>query len=420
MKLVSNLTRRSFGGLLCLLLALFFCLPAHASYVLLNGTHYPLRYGSVEGSTDDVTPSPPRWGVSYCCFKKGAVITLQLVKEPGDTINSWKVKWAKLVRKGTGEVIWDIPEDANRPLLSISQSYALKPLPDYIEYAELQGEIIATTDVIEPPNSSGSGTDSLESFAPPILLSDVFIVLDTPKAPMSPAWVSVLKHACVWARYKATNDDAAEALTKKLWDIGAYNGGGIAYTSPQLIIPPQQPDDPEKYQKFYLKSFLAGKWNGINNIGPFPSGQCDDFADFLQCLMTSVGGHPLKIRRTLASSNYNSGLVFWTRPIIAAHQSDPMLRNRGSIPWVYHQFPVLESDAFVWDGCLVFSPTVTAKDYVIKVKLDTGTENYETGLIDFSKTRNNGNPTYNWLLSPNNSGIVPEVTTETGPKPRAR
>jgi len=44
----------------------------------------------------------------------------------------------------------------------------------------------------------------------------VFVVLDEPKAPMDPAWVSVLRISCQWARGETTPDGAASALTQKL------------------------------------------------------------------------------------------------------------------------------------------------------------------------------------------------------------
>jgi len=43
-------------------------------------------------------------------------------------------------------------------------------------------------------------------------VSDLYSVLDTPKSPMSPAWVTVLEKSCDWARGQYTNSAAVTSV----------------------------------------------------------------------------------------------------------------------------------------------------------------------------------------------------------------
>jgi len=141
---------------------------------------------------------------------------------------------------------------------------------------------------------------------------------DAPKAPMDPTWVSVLRISCNWARGESTADGAGAILTQKLWENGHYNGGYPRYTR-YFHDPNGLPVDDREI--FYLKAFLDHPW--------FPYGQCNDFADFLVFLMTSVGIPIDKVRRThqlLLTDDTN----FRTNWITPAGQSPTKAE------WTYH------------------------------------------------------------------------------------
>jgi hypothetical protein len=161
----------------------------------------------------------------------------------------------------------------------------------------------------------------------------IFVVLDEPKEPMNPAWVSVLRISCQWARGESTVEGAARKLTMELHRNGNYNGGELAYT--------RYPSDPDTGEYFYLRAYLE------DDLGRGRYwGQCNDFADFLTCLITSVGTprsvqrtHPLvTIRRITDLPNGNPGylLVFETNPLDAAPTGPSSWDGQSS--WAYHQF----------------------------------------------------------------------------------
>lgn len=157
----------------------------------------------------------------------------------------------------------------------------------------------------------------------PAVIFPVYVVLEKPKAPMDPAWVSVLDISCVWARGESTADGAANKLIDELYNQGTYNGGYHAYTS----------NETDNGEIFHLRSFLADS--------RFPWGQCNDFADFLVCLITSVGAYAMKAQRT----NPLAGPGFYFNPLVPAGGNPP-----PSNYWNYHQFALFNSS--VWDGCI--------------------------------------------------------------------
>jgi hypothetical protein len=159
----------------------------------------------------------------------------------------------------------------------------------------------------------------------------VFVVLDEPKAPMNPAWVSVLRISCQWARGENTPDGAANMFTQRLWENGEYNGGYTAYTRYVCDGQGNCPSDASEY--FYLKKFIESGFQG----------QCNDFADFLVCLINSIGAFQSLSQRT---HPLGSG-AFRTQVIDPAGSLQP-----DSVDWSYHQFCIHGND--VWDGCLAF------------------------------------------------------------------
>ncbi|MCS7266413.1 MAG: hypothetical protein NZ805_16480, partial [Armatimonadetes bacterium] len=108
-----------------------------------------------------------------------------------------------------------------------------------------------------------------------------------------PVWVFVLMFSCVWARGESTQDGAANKLTDELYNRGTYNGGQHAFTTSET----------DSGEAFYLKAFLQHYL--------FPWGQCNDFADFLVCLVTSVGAYAMKAQRT----NPLAGPGFYFNPL---------------------------------------------------------------------------------------------------------
>lgn len=136
-------------------------------------------------------------------------------------------------------------------------------------------------------------------------------------------------------------------LTTKLHENGNYNGGNLAYT--------RYPSDPDTGETFYLRKYLETKRF---------EGQCNDFADFLVCLMTSVGipratqrTHPLvNSRRIVTLPNGNQGLLlgFETHPLDAAPTGTSP--HDGVAQWTYHQFCLDWGTSKVWDGNIAFLP----------------------------------------------------------------
>ena len=131
-------------------------------------------------------------------------------------------------------------------------------------------------------------------------------------------------------------------------------------------------------ETFHLKSFLA-------DPAP-PNGECEDFADFLVCLSTSVGASAMKSQR----SNPLNSLGFWYRSLTPAHgvlQAD----------WFrYHEFGLLT--LAVWDGCIKFPTTGVPKGW-------DRDSTYYNRLVDhyvFPST---------WTVTPI-SGFTPAVTTD--------
>lgn len=97
-------------------------------------------------------------------------------------------------------------------------------------------------------------------------------------------------------------ENASNKLTMELHRNWNYNGGVLAYTR-NLI-------DPDTGEIFFLRAFL----NDPNRLG-----QCNDFADFLVCLMTSLGiprsaqrTHSLlDSRREVTLPNGHTGRLFF-------------------------------------------------------------------------------------------------------------
>ncbi|MBM3494352.1 MAG: hypothetical protein FJX72_08535, partial [Armatimonadetes bacterium] len=303
--------------------------PAQAARVYLEGTSYQLRRGLVEGSPDLITPYPPEWTPGPYCFEMAQPIGVKVVADPGENIGRWRVTGAHLFSWVFGDY-WTLPAGAWRQPGEIEWLWLL---PDCIDFVSLGGDVVIEK-AVEPPPPEGEGaggavvTDSFGKY------SDIYVVLEAPKTPMSPAWASVLHHSCFWAAGEYASLGANHALTDALYAHGFYNGGEEAYTS----------DDTDSGETFHLKSFLAHP--------NCPWGQCNDFAGFLVCLSTSVGASEMKAQRT----NVLSSPGFWYDTVKPAGST--IWREAD---WAYHQFALLSSS--VWDGCISLYGYGVPKDW---------------------------------------------------------
>jgi len=203
----------------------------------------------------------------------------------------------------------------------------------------------------------------------------VYVVLDEPKPPMEPAWVSVLNISCQWARGESTPEGAAALLTQKLWENGQYNGGYGAYTRYFRDASGEPIDNQER---FYLRAFLEDPW--------FPWGQCNDFADFLVCLIASTGVPIDRVRRThqLLLTDATNFRTNWITP---AGQTPTKAE------WTYHQFAFTDH---VWDGSLVLG------EYGGFVK-GMNFDDYKSRLVEVILR-------CDWQLAPPAGWFVPEVS----------
>jgi len=202
--------------------------------------------------------------------------------------------------------------------------------------------------------------------------------LDAPKAPMNPAWVSVLRYSCWWASQAQDAPTAARKVTNALHLWGTYNGGVTAFTSNETDI----------WELFHLRDFIQ---SGL-------MGQCNDFADFLLCLQTSLGVSGLKVQRTHALFNRGFSLVghqvtvvsFTTNRIDVAPWgtnggTDP---NDGIVTWVYHQYCLNVASSLVWDGALQLWPS-----YRVAITGMPCVPDYRDGLVQSYTIRvDNGPP----------------------------
>jgi len=215
-------------------------------------------------------------------------------------------------------------------------------------------------------------------------VQEMFIVLDAPKAPMDPAWVNVLRISCNWARGESTPDGAANMLTEKLWLNGTYNGGYLAFTRYVCDGSGNIPSDASEY--FYLKAFID---NGF-------VGACTDFADFLVCLITSVGAFQVAAQRTNPL-----GLGWWFQTEVIDPAGD--LYGPRRYRWEVHQFCIYGGN--VWDGCIAFVsgfPAGPPKG----LPRDT---TYRNGLVDYYGSGQ-------WQPTPS-GGFLPGVYASTPPQP---
>ena len=249
---------------------------------MLEGTSYQTRNGQVEGSAGNSTPYPPQWTHGSYCFKKGTVITIRVVPDPGENIVSWQLTGADLFSLYLLDYYWSIGQG---PVLTPDQTYALPALPPGIDITTLDGDIVMTT-------GSGGGNGPVRRTASFGRSSNIYVVLDTPRTPMSPVWGPVLNYSCLWAIGETTADGANRALTQAEWDHGLYDGippvGGVRAFVWNAT---------DATETFYLKSFLAH--------APCPYGECEFD---LPSADERKASSPTPLARTASA---RTSLIFW-------------------------------------------------------------------------------------------------------------
>ena len=341
----------------------------------LEGVSHQLRRGLVEGAPDLITPFPPQWTPGPYGFEMAQPIGIRVVADPGETIRQWRVTGARLFSWVFGEY-WTLPAGAWR---QAGETEWLWFLPDCIDFVSRDGDVLIEK-AIEPPPGEGDPADgvvvvSTDSFSK---YSDIYVILDDPKPPMTPAWASVLNRSCFWAAGENTSLGANTALTDRLYARGFFNGGFEAYTSGST-------NDGET---LHLKSLLDA---GVNPL----RGQCTDFADFLVCLSTSVGASEMKSQRSNPIPEEPNFAVLRTKPLTPAGAF-----GFSSFYWAHHTFGIVQGSA--WDACVDIVEYGVPKDW----NRDT---TYRNRLV---REYREG---WSWLPTPV-SGFVPAVTTTEPPR----
>ncbi len=223
-------------------------------------------------------------------------------------------------------------------------------------------------------------------------------MLDEPKTPMNPAWVSVLRYSCDWAARSSNELSASDALTSRLWE-----NANFVYSPTFLGYTRQQTDYGEL---FYLKAFMDQS---------ALRGQCNDLSDFLCTLMTSLGV-PAKSQRTYSlSQRYTGegdedgrGWQILTEFIDPAGDEVPASAKL----FTYHQFVIIAGG--VWEPSFGFGnsnpPNLAlgwSRDTQYKDSLVNLFYHYEySQLVEILGVNAPGNP---WTPMPM-AGFVPDVT----------
>jgi len=371
------------------IVVLLFFIPSHSfaqrwRYCLLVAPEsYPLRWGEREPPDADMVAMPPGLDTSRTiptspgCYKvgKSGFWLSYSVEDAGLVGGLFVVVWDEI----TGETVW--------------QRYY---------YPVWREGVVSLDGLVLPSYITVLGFQVVWlGYGSMFTRFTVFVVLDEPKAPMNPAWVSVLRISCQWARGIATAEAAAKVLTENLYLNGIIINPG-AWPNMQFIR--NATDDGEI---FYLRKFIENGFYGYSS----------DFADFLVCLVTSVGAYEMKVQRTyslnviytLSATDPDKG--GWT---ILTNLIDPAgaLQSANHYEFPYTQFAIVGSD--VWDGSLAIVieghtnlPIKWARDSKYKPDLVQFFRYYENHTLVLQKfPGEEGEP---WNPTPAN-GFVPQVT----------
>jgi hypothetical protein len=183
------------------IVALLFFIPSHSfaqrwRYCLLVAPEsYPLRWGEREPPNADMVAMPPGLDTSRTiptspgCYKvgKSGFWLSYSVEDAGLVGGLFVVVWDEI----TGETVW--------------QRYY---------YPVWREGVVSLDGLVLPSYITVLGFQVVWlGYGSMFTRFTVFVVLDEPKAPMNPAWVSVLRYSCRWARGTSNLDDAAQAIT---------------------------------------------------------------------------------------------------------------------------------------------------------------------------------------------------------------
>ena len=299
------------------------------------GTLHQLREGEADDSSDWITPI--NYGGQPICLTRNADLKITWFDENPEV--EWKVLSATLICKKGSHVIWSLAEPSE--FMLVGTEYDLPgDMPNYVLPGKLEIEIVTYTGLL------GEGEPPPEL---PILVGSdsVFVVLNTPKAPMAPAWVNVLAWATAAAAHSSDEFTAAQSALHQMFDTFTYDYDYIWWTVTSGAN-----------ETFYAKRFFDAK-----------KGQCNDFADGLTtaCSALGISGYV----PTRSAPNVSSNKRIFTDPIDPAGIYKPI----GPKIFRYHQF-VLKSSK-VWDSAVQLDPNTNA--WVIDYSLAS----YELDLVDF-------------------------------------
>ncbi|MCH8274632.1 MAG: hypothetical protein IH851_07570 [Armatimonadetes bacterium] len=381
-----------------------------------SGAIYPIRWG--QSDSNDLVNPYPRWESPFC-VKKDSKIGVRIVWEFAEIKDDWAVVWAVLESKVVPLQYWNDntcidrhgyhPHDGVHWFVDDARQWpdwADHNIPDFIEWAFLSGDLV----LLNPPEGAG-GSAAYES--------DVFVVLDQPKAPMDPAWVSVLQVSCTWGRTTDVPLAATGALALEFLKQGEYEPFGDPVTGkPWYTLTAS-----DTQETFYLKAFLDRTKTG--KAGPL-TGMCNDFADFLVCAVTSVGAYDMKAQRpyslTLAFRHklQNQDPPWWdflTNFLIKAPYTPT--GPQVQLTFTYHQFGIVGS--LVWDPTAYYT-TPAPDGFAFGMEFDQ----YDWRLVEYFRryeisdglltqtqvgVDDPGNP---WVGSPP-GGFLPILTTADPP-----
>lgn len=220
----------------------------------------------------------------------------------------------------------------------------------------------------QPTGSSYQGNNTL------------YAVLATPTAPMAQPWTRVLDYACDWAKRTSDAVNASKQVTYGFASHSIYNPD----TGPSFT----EPDITGGVEDFDLKDFLNGS--------PL-TGQCNDFADFLDCLSNSLGAVQLRSQRQNNS--------FTTNPIIYA--GTPLPAQGQPRSFVYHMWTsdgtTATTNAHIYDSAISFNGATPAN-----MNGPLAGTNYYNGLVATP-------PTQGWTADLWNP-FIPTIVNQLRPK----
>ena len=185
----------------------------------------------------------------------------------------------------------------------------------------------------------------------------VFVVLDEPKAPMSPAWVSLLRYSCWWGRLTNNLDDAAQAITFGVFfhKIGNPHRLGFGYTTKTSWT-----DLGTNPPTLKLKA-IFDEWNAGRTV----YGNCLDISCFTMVALCSVGMDfsTRQLTGSLLSPPDPDAGNFRTNPLCPIGSDPTVDVTYSPWAWLWHQVCVLtgapnppSNAAGIWD------PTAAQKE----------------------------------------------------------